>query len=117
MPKGWRLWLLIGLWGILSDPVSSVVAPTYFRCGIFSIGLATASAEGKSRVAYQSTFLASFARSGIPSTSRPLRLQMRQQPTSSAKPRPLPAPQISWHRGLLVENLLRPLPRLGHASL
>jgi len=37
--------------GILSDPVSSVVASIYLPCGIFFIGMAIASAEGKSRVA------------------------------------------------------------------
>jgi len=32
--------------GILSDSVSSVVAPAYLCCGIFFIGMAAASAEG-----------------------------------------------------------------------
>jgi hypothetical protein len=38
--------------GILSDSVSSVVAPAYLRCGIFPIGMATASAKGKFEVAH-----------------------------------------------------------------
>jgi hypothetical protein len=42
--------------GILSDSVSSVVAATYLRCGIFFIGMATASAEGKFKVAHYRKF-------------------------------------------------------------
>jgi hypothetical protein len=38
--------------GILSDPVSSVVAPTCLRWGIFFCGVATAAAEGKLKVAH-----------------------------------------------------------------
>jgi hypothetical protein len=36
--------------GVLSDSVSSVVAPTYFRCGIFFVGMDAASAEGRFKV-------------------------------------------------------------------
>lgn len=38
--------------GILSDSIPPVVAATDLRCGIFFIGMATASAEGKFKVAY-----------------------------------------------------------------
>ena len=37
--------------GVLPDSISSVVAPGYLRCGVFFIGMATASAQSKFKVA------------------------------------------------------------------
>jgi len=42
--------------GVLSDSVSSVVAPTYLPCGIFFIGMAITSVEGQFKVAHYPDF-------------------------------------------------------------
>jgi hypothetical protein len=47
--------------GLLSDPVSPVVAADSFGCGVFSIGLATAPGKGKFKVAVP--FMAEIPRS------------------------------------------------------
>ena len=38
--------------GLLSDPVSPVVAANSFRCGVFLLGLATAPEKGKFKIAH-----------------------------------------------------------------
>jgi hypothetical protein len=38
--------------GVLPDSISSVVASSYLRCGVFFLGMATASGESKFKVAH-----------------------------------------------------------------
>jgi hypothetical protein len=42
--------------GLLSDPVSPVVAANSFRCGVFLLGLVTAPEKGKFKVADYQNF-------------------------------------------------------------